>query len=513
MDFKKITTFAVVGVFSAALAVCADRYLDSTDRSENISEREKLEYFNSSRKDGQFASIGNLATLGDDFVKASKTAIPAVVTIKNYQSSAVGRNNRGMDQDLFEFFFGDPFGGRKQPQQQQPPRDLPSGLGSGVIISADGYVITNNHVVKNASKIEVVLSNKKTYTASLVGTDPSTDIALLKIDEKGLPFLNFSNSDLAQVGQWVLAIGNPLGLNSTVTAGIISAKGRNIDLLSQESSTPIEAFIQTDAVINRGNSGGALININGDLIGINSAISSHTGYFEGYGFAIPSNLAKKVVEDIKKYGIVQRGFLGVTNIDLSNEMMVKQYNQRNKTNLKPGVGMYVDSVVDNSGAQDAGIKKGDIIKKVDGKEILSFSDLSLAIGSKRPGDKVEITYLRNDKEKTVTATLKDRDGNTKFRSKADLSIGEKLGAEFQKLTEREKVYFGIDSGVGVVNVSDMGLLASIGIVDRNIITEINGKPVNSKEDVEKILKGYKGQVNVKYLDENGRITSRGFKMP
>lgn len=319
----------------------------------------------------------------------------------------------------------------------------------------------------------------------MIGTDPSTDIALLKIEDKGLPYLNFANSDLAEVGQWVLAIGNPLGLNSTVTAGIISAKGRSIDLLSQQSKTPIESFIQTDAVINRGNSGGALININGDLIGINSAISSSSGYYEGYGFAVPSNLARKVVEDIKKFGIVQRGFLGVSNLDLSDEMLIRQYNQQYKTNIKPGIGMYVINVADNSGALDAGIKKGDIITKIDGQNITNFADLSLAIGSKRPGDVVKVSYQRNGKENTTSVTLKDQDGNTKFRSKADLPVAEKLGADFQPLTERDKVYFGLDSGVGVVNVTDNGLLASIGIGERNIITEINGKPVNSKKMLRK----------------------------
>ncbi|NAW52051.1 Do family serine endopeptidase [Elizabethkingia argentiflava] len=505
MDFKKIMPLAVVGVLSAATTVGTLHYFDSKYDNNN----KDFNYFHSSRKDAQFASLNNAAALGDDFVKASKTAVPAVVTIKNYQINA-GRS-RGMDQDLFEFFFGNPFGDSQRPRQT--PKDMPSGLGSGVIISPDGYIITNNHVVANASKLEVVLSNKKTYIATLVGTDPSTDIALLKIEDKGLPYLNFANSNLVEVGQWVLAIGNPLGLNSTVTAGIISAKGRSIDLLSQQSKTPIESFIQTDAVINRGNSGGALINIHGDLIGINSAISSSTGYYEGYGFAVPSNLARKVVEDIKKFGLVQRGFLGVSNLDLSNEMLIRQYNQQYKTNIKPGSGVYVTNVADHSGALDAGIRKGDIITKIDGQNINNFADLSLAIGSKRPGDSVKVTYIRNGRETTTTVTLKDQQGNTKFRSKADLSVSEKLGADFQTLTDRDKVYFGIDSGVGVINVSESGLLASIGISEQNIITEINGKPINSKKDVERILKGYKGQVNVKYLDDNGRLTSRGFKMP
>jgi S1-C subfamily serine protease len=225
-------------------------------------------------------------------------------------------------------------GGNDATKNGQPPKDIPSGLGSGVIISPDGYIISNNHVVAGANKLEVILSNKKSYVANLIGTDPSTDIALLKIEEKGLPYLNFANSDLVEVGQWVLAVGNPLGLNSTVTAGIVSAKGRSIDLLSQQSRTPIESFIQTDAAINPGNSGGALVNVNGDLIGINSAISSNTGYYEGYGFAVPANLAKKVVEDIKKFGLVQRGFLGVVSLDLSDDRQVAAYNQSQKANIR-----------------------------------------------------------------------------------------------------------------------------------------------------------------------------------
>lgn len=506
MNLKRLMPLAVVGVLSAATTVGTMHYLDN-----NNNNNQDFSYFHSSNKDAQFASL-NTSAVGDDFVKAAKIAVPAVVTVKNYQKRA-GRT-QNMDQDLFDFFFGNPFGnGQRNQGQPQVPDGLPSGLGSGVIISPDGYIITNNHVVEHATKLEVQLSNKKTYTATLVGTDPSTDIALLKVEEKGLPYLNFANSDLAEVGQWVLAIGNPLGMTSTVTSGIISAKGRSIDLLREKSRTPIESFIQTDAVINRGNSGGALVNTNGDLVGINSAISSTTGYYQGYGFAVPSNLARKVVEDIKKFGIVQRAFLGTSNIDLSDEAVVKQYNLRNKANLKPGVGMYIVEVADNSGAKDAGLKSGDIIKKVDGQNITDFADLSLAIGRKRPGDSVSVTFLRDGKEITKNVVLKDQMGNTKYRSKAELSVKEKLGADFVTLNERQKVYFGINNGVGVVNIAEDGLLASIQMNNENIIIEINGKPVNSQKDIEKILDGYKGQVNVKYLDENGRLTSRGFKMP
>lgn len=503
-SLKKLIPFAVVGIFSGATTFGAIQYFDQQENNSDLS------FFHQANDNVRFAGL-NTASVGDDFVKAAKTTVPAVVTIKNYQTRS---SNKMSEQDLFEQFFGNPFGNSTPKQkQQQPPKDMPSGLGSGVIISPDGYIISNNHVVAGANKLEVILSNKKSYVATLVGTDPSTDIALLKIEEKGLPYLNFANSDLAEVGQWVLAVGNPLGLNSTVTAGIISAKGRSIDLLSQQSRTPIESFIQTDAAINPGNSGGALVNTNGDLIGINSAISSNTGYYEGYGFAVPANLAKKVVEDIKKFGLVQRGFLGIIPLDLSNDNQVLTYNQQEKANIKAGNGIYIVSVSDNGGAEDAGLRKGDIITKIDGNSISSYSDLSAAIGSKRPGDRVTVSYIRNGKEITSNVVLKDQKGNTSFRSKADLSVTEKIGGEFENLSDRFKTDYGLTSGVIVKNIVDGEALSKIGIYDNYIIIEINDKPVNSQKDVEKILDSYKGNVSIKYMDEYGRIYQRGFKMP
>lgn len=501
---KKLMPFAVVGVMSGATTFGAIHYFSPKNSSEDFS------YFTNSSNNSKFAGI-NSGAVGDDFVKASKMTVPAVVSIKNYSNKTAQRSS---DMDMMDFFFGNPFGGGgQQRQQQQPPKNMPSGLGSGVIISPDGYIISNNHVVAGASKLEVVLSNKKTYTATLVGSDPSTDIALLKIEEKGLPYINFANSDMVEVGQWVLAVGNPLGLNSTVTAGIVSAKGRSIDLLNQQSRTPIESFIQTDAAINPGNSGGALVNVNGDLIGINSAIQSKTGYYEGYGFAVPSNLARKIIEDIKKFGLVQRGFLGVGSLDLSNDMQVAGYNQKNKTNLKSGNGIYVTEITDSSGASDAGLKSGDIITKIDGNDIGGFSDLSVIVGSKRPGDKVAVTYIRNGKTNNVNVTLKDQKGNTSFRSKADLSVTEKIGSDFEQLSDRFKVNYGLNSGVIAKNVVDGGEMDKIGVVDNYIVIEINGKPVNSQKDVEKTLDNFSGNVQVKYVDESGRIITRGFKMP
>ncbi|MBD3903768.1 trypsin-like peptidase domain-containing protein [Chryseobacterium sp. Ch-15] len=506
--FKKLLPFAFVGILSGATTVGVQQYLGHDSNNGDQS------YFTKSTN-ASFVGM-NTATVGDDFVKASKTTVPAVVTIKNYQNRA---SSRASDQDLFDFFFGDPFGGkgqqRQKQQQQQAPDNIPSGLGSGVIISPDGYIISNNHVVAGANKLEVVLSNKKSYIATLVGTDPNTDISLLKIEEKGLPFLNFANSDNVEVGQWVLAVGNPLGLNSTVTAGIISAKGRGIGILSGQgkATNPIESFIQTDAAINPGNSGGALVNVNGDLIGINSAISSTNGYYQGYGFAVPANLARKIIEDIKKFGIVQRGFLGVNSLDLSNDQQVAYYNKEKKTNLKTGSGVYITGLPDNSGAQDAGMKVGDIITKIDGANITDFADLSIAIGSKRPGDKVQVTYSRNGKENLTTVTLKDQKGGTSTRTKADLSVTEKIGAEFQSLDDRTKAYYGLTSGIVAKNVIEGSEMAKAGIVDNYIITDINGKPVNSQKDVESILNKFSGTVQIKYMDDYGRNYTRGFKMP
>lgn len=498
---KKLMPFALTGVISGATVFGASHYFTKENNGEDF------EYFTKASKNSAFVGMGS--AVGDDFVKASKMTVPAVVTIKNYQDRSA---QRMPDQDMFDFFFGNPFGGNQQ-RQQQPPKNMPSGLGSGVIISPDGYIISNNHVVAGANKLEVVLSNKKSYIATLVGTDPNTDISLLKIEEKGLPYLNFANSDMVEVGQWVLAVGNPLGLNSTVTAGIVSAKGRSIDILSQQSRTPIESFIQTDAAINPGNSGGALVNVNGDLIGINTAIQSKTGYYEGYGFAVPSNLARKIVEDIKKFGLVQRGFLGIGSLDLSNDMAVADYNTKKKANLKVGDGVYVTETTPNSGAEDAGIRPGDIVTKIDGTNIGSFADLSFAIGSRRPGDKVTVTYTRNGKPNTVTVTLKDQKGGTSSRSKEDLTVSEKIGSEFEPLSDRVKTNYGLESGVLAKNVAEDGEMDKIGVVDNFIVMEINGKPVNSQKDVEKILNGYKGNVQVKYVDSYGRITTRGFKMP
>lgn len=502
--FKKWMPYAVVGLISGATTFGAINYFDNKSLVKDDS------YFTSAPSNAKFAGF-NQASIGDDFVQASKTTVPAVVTIKNYQNRSAGRSS---EQDIFEWFFGEGQGRQRQ-QQQQKPDNMPSGMGSGVIISPDGYIISNNHVVAGANKLEVVLSNRRTYIATLVGTDPNTDISLLKIEEKGLPYLTFANSDNVEVGQWVLAVGNPLGLNSTVTAGIVSAKGRGIGILrgQGQATNPIESFIQTDAAINMGNSGGALVNSAGQLIGINSAIASPTGYYSGYGFAVPSNLARKIVEDIKKFGLVQRGFLGVSTLDLSDDQSVAQYNKQYNKNLKVGNGVLVTAITENGGAEKAGLRIGDIITSIDNVAITDFADLSVAIGSKRPGDVVQVTYLRNGQTSNANVTLKDLKGSTAARSRADLTVSEKLGSDFEVLSERFKTDYGLNSGVIAKNVQAGSEMSKIGIVDNYIIIEVNGKPVNSQKDVENILKNYKGNVQIKFVDEYGRIYTKGFAMP
>ena len=494
---KKYLGYLTVGLFSATFAVVGMKYITLDSEGSIVTSA------GGDKNNGAFSFVdykGNYSFSAPDFVDASQKTVNAVVSINNFSTQKQNQRSN----DPFEYFFG-------FPQQERDP-DRPTGQGSGVIISEDGYIVTNNHVIKGSDKIEVVLNNQKSYTAELIGTDPNTDIALIKIEEKGLPFIKFVDSDAINVGDWVLAVGNPFGLNSTVTAGIVSAKGRSIDILRRNANNPIESFIQTDAAINPGNSGGALVNPNGDLVGINTAISSPTGSYSGYGFAVPSNLVKKVVEDIKKYGLVQRGYLGIEGMDLNDEYVVKQYNREKGENLKSQQGILVQNVTDKGGAQDAGIRKGDIITEIDGQKVTSFGKLSFAIGSKYPGDKVPVKVLRDGKEKEYVVTLRDQKGNTSTRSISDLTITEKLGANFEPLTDRQKVSFGIDYGVMVKSLEQSSKLASIGIGDSFIILKINEKEVSSQADIEKILKNHKGRVSVSYVDPYGRIYTRGFTL-
>lgn len=419
------------------------------------------------------------SSTGDlDFTQAAAAVTPAVVHIKTTYS---GANQQGMGIDPFEDMFRDFFGNRRRPQGPQ------MASGSGVILSEDGYIVTNNHVVDNADKIEVILNDKRSFQAKVIGRDPNTDLALIKVSAKGLPIVKMGNSDDVRVGEWVLAVGNPFNLTSTVTAGIVSAKGRSIGILGDgqdpaiSKSRPIEAFIQTDAAINRGNSGGALVNTKGELIGINAAIASQTGNYEGYGFAIPINLAKKVMDDFQKFGSVQRGFLGVTIGEVTAELAEEK-------GLKSTRGVYVASVVEGGAANAAGLKEGDVIIKIEGVNVNASSELQEQIGRHRPGDKIAITFVRNGQEKTVNVVLKSDEGlKLAANSKSTEEIFNKLGASFAPVSEATKKKYGINTGLIVAEVRRGGLFDEVGLPKGTVIISMNGKPLSKVDDIDEAL--------------------------
>jgi serine protease Do len=356
--------------------------------------------------------------------------------------------------------------------------------GSGVIISDDGYIVTNNHVVENGDKIQVILYDKRSYDAKVIGTDQATDLALVKIDEKDLPFIRFGNSDSVEVGDWVLAVGNPFNLESTVTAGIVSAKGRNIGIIHTNDdkgnvSSAIESYIQTDAAVNPGNSGGALVNTYGELVGINSAIATPTGSFAGYSFAVPVNIVKKVIDDLAKYGMVQRGYLGITITSVDADLAKKK-------NLNQLKGVYVDSIYKGSAAAEAGLKTGDVITAINGTEVNSSSELQAQVSEYHPGDKITIAYLRGDKDYTSSATLKNKEGDVSYESKPAATDINQLGAEFSDLSSKDKHDLGIDGGVKVTKIDD-GKLSQTEIREGFIITHVNNQPVKDVDDLKRLL--------------------------
>jgi serine protease Do len=419
--------------------------------------------------------FGNEKSAGPaDFVDAASAAIPATVHIKTKTVRSVSNNlpRKNPFSDLFGIDPNDFFGDRS--------RSMPEmGSGSGVIISEDGYIVTNNHVVDGADEVTVTLSNKKSFKAKVVATDPSTDLAVVKVEAKGLPFLLYGNSDDVKVGQWVLAVGYPLSLETTVTAGIVSAKGRSIDINSRQSQAPIESFIQTDAAVNPGNSGGPLINPQGQLIGINSAIASPTGSYAGYSFTIPVNIVKKVVTDLIKYGTTQRAYLGIeyARDNLSDDM-------KKQEGIKDDEGVYVMNVREKGAAAIAGIQKGDLITKLNGITVNSGSELVGQIAIYRPGDKIKITYQRNGKENDVTVTLMNNSGNMDLVKN---SAFDKLGAELQTLQKKDALNLNVKGGVVVTSISDKGLFSKTRMEEGFVILKVNGQDVNSVEEFRKIV--------------------------
>jgi serine protease Do len=508
---KRIGSIVLAAFIGGAAAIGGYKLLDRHNDSFSFADEQKV----------LFASNPKISSTGAvDFVEAAAAVSPAVVHIKTSYGSQNSDEGASPFGDMFEDFFGGGGNGRRAPRT---PR---AASGSGVILTPDGYIVTNNHVVENADKIEVILSDRRKVSAKVIGKDPNTDLALIKVDATNLPVVKMGNSDNVQIGEWVLAVGFPLDLQTTVTAGIVSAKARSIGILAREQQQPtqeefeeyqrtgkmpkrtnssIESYIQTDAAINPGNSGGALVNANGELVGINAAIASQTGRNEGYGFAIPVNLAKKVLDDFRKYGSVKRGYIGVSFVPLDAD-------QAEKLDVKDITGLYVDEIVPNSGAAAAGLKKGDIIKKVGGVEIYDSPDLQEKIGRLSPGDKVQLTYLRDGQLKNVNVTLKGENSvappktYTAERKPTGANI-DKLGASFAPASPALKTKYGVKSGVVVTGTEEGKLFDTWEVPKGVIITSVNGKPVNSSKDVEAALPVSKnGMTTISGIGPRGQFT-------
>ena len=430
-----------------------------------------------------------------DFTAAADLSVHAVVHVKTtYPMQSSQQYMYDPFRDLF---------GQRTPQRQEAPM----ASGSGVIVSQDGYIITNNHVVEGADKVEITLNDKRSYVADVIGTDPTTDLALLKIKDTNLPYITYGNSDNVKVGEWVLAVGNPFNLTSTVTAGIVSAKGRNINILDNDPSKgifPIESFIQTDAAVNPGNSGGALVNTRGELVGINSAIASNTGSYTGYSFAIPVNMARKIISDLLEFGTVQRAFIGVSITDLD----AKLAKEKSINEIK---GVYVNGLTAGGSAEEAGIKEGDVITKIGEVNVSSVPELQEQISRFRPGNRITVTLKRNNQEKTLPVLLKNKNGNTDVVEKPKAEVVSALGATFEAISTDDMRKLGIDNGLRI-NKLGAGKLLSAGIKEGFIITSVDKKKINTVEDVKTALESKKGGVLIEGVYPNGMRAYYGFGM-
>lgn len=480
MKWKQVLLIVAISAVSAVGSVWIYSKVDN-DKTYVLQDQGKLP----ANYAGFFDGLNKAAT-PVDFTQAASTAVQAVVYIKTkipaqkVSNDLPRRNNGSIFDDWLDQFFD--YGPQIIPEQRAS--------GSGVLISGDGYIITNNHVVSDQKgqipdEIMVTLHNKKSYKARVIGKDPSSDLAVLKIDATGLPYLVYGNSDEVKLGQWVLAIGYPLTLETTVTAGIVSAKGRSIGINQRQISnrvSPVESFIQTDAAVNQGNSGGALVNTAGELIGINSAILAPNGTYAGYSFAIPVNLAKKIVNDLIEFGDVQRGYLGISypSGDLTEE-------QLKQLGIQDGEGVYVSDVSTDGAAKAAGIRKGDIITKVNNVRVSSGIEMSVQVAPYRPGDKVQISYKRAGKEYNTVVTLKAKTGT--FAVASAESVQDLLGADLATLDPKKAEQYGIDGGVLVKKIHEGGKLRQTRMDDGFIITSVNGRPIKSVEELARMLSG------------------------
>lgn len=423
-----------------------------------------------------------------DFTYAAEHTVNAVVHI----STAFTQKSRSYD-DFFGEFLDHLYGIQRTPKQNE--RQV-LGFGSGVILSEDGYIVTNNHVVEGAEFVDVILNDKRTYEATIIGRDPATDLALIKINEKNLSYIEYGNSDAVRVGEWVLAVGNPFNLTSTVTAGIVSAKARNIQILSDQGGGTIESFIQTDAAVNRGNSGGALVDVSGKLIGINAAIASGSGYYTGYSFAIPINIVKKVVSDLMMYGELQRAYIGISMREVDADLAKEK-------GLQSVEGIYVADVVKDGAAAGVGIKPGDVILKVDDEAVNSSARLLEIIGQKTPGDVVNLTINRNGNKNVYAVTLLNINNNTEVVKKDNIVFVNEFGVGLTKVSEKTCTDLRIDGGARVEKISQ-GIMANVGIQRGFIITAIDKQKVKSLADADRLLKQSNGGVLIEGVYPNGK---------
>jgi len=480
MNKRNFIIAIVLAAFIGALVAMATyKVMDPNEEHYNsIQERQNVKLSNYNIDDVTVPE-------GINFIQAAELVTPGVVGV------TITKQTTGQYYiNPFEELFGNPGRG---------PREM-QGSGSGVIISDDGFIATNYHVVEGADKIEVVLHDNRRYEAKVIGEDPTTDLALIKIDEKNLDFIRYGDSDNLRVGEWVLAVGNPFALTSTVTAGIVSAKARNINILASRGNLSIESFIQTDAVVNPGNSGGALVNLKGELVGINTAIASNTGSYAGYSFAVPVSLVKKVMDDLLEFGAVQRALLGISIQDVSRV--------REQFDLDESTGVYVAAVNGGSAAEEAGIKEGDIIIGIDDNEVKSSSELQEFVARNRPGDKIDVTFLRDGKEKTVKATLKNIMGEEKMYSReASMEI---QGATISEIDDNTKDKLEIDGGVQLYNIKS-GKWAEAGIKDGFIITSVDKREIKTMNDLMASLSNKSGGILIGGVYPDGEEVYYGIK--